>query len=54
MEKTLLKMGYGKNVINDEIQAYLSTANKTSKVENKKWKLSDEFRKVFRDRNKKD
>ena len=57
METKLLKMGYGKSVLSDEIQAYLSTTKRydiDSKIMNRDWKIPEEFRKIFRERDKKD
>jgi inorganic pyrophosphatase len=55
MESKLLKIGYCKSVLKDEIQAYLSTYKKVffnKKILSKKWKIPKEFKKVFKERNK--
>jgi len=49
MQNSLLKMGYCRAVLNDEIQAYLATIKKHEIV--KKHYDTKEFKKVFKDKN---
>jgi hypothetical protein len=55
LEARLLKVGYCKKVLKDEIQAYLATAEKddlNKKILDKKWLLPKEFKRVFNERNR--
>ena len=55
LEERLLKVGYCRKVLKDEIQAYLATFEKedfSKKILNKKWNLPKEFKQVFEERNK--
>lgn len=55
MEAKLLKIGYCREVLKDEMQAYLSTYKKkffNKKILDKKWKIPKKFKRVFKERNK--
>ena len=55
LEAQLLKAGYCKKVLNDEIQAYCSTFEKddfNKEILKKTWSIPKDFKKIFEERNK--